>query len=189
VKIAICRNRDLQWFTAALILSAVSLPLVFAQSKDRDHPTPITSPEINGFVDKTVAGDHYYYSLTAGPGELTFGLSCEAGRDTNTSVVFQLFDITGHSVFYEPCNVCCGNTWQKVSRITLARKQPLVLLTNIYDGDGGKYRVRISGPLELAVSAPASGGAPSHGKLRIEMTDGTIQEIDLTRVRRLTWEP
>jgi hypothetical protein len=40
-----------------------------AQSKDRDHPTPLKSNELTGDLDNS--GNEYFYSFIAGPGELT----------------------------------------------------------------------------------------------------------------------
>jgi hypothetical protein len=54
---------------ASLLVLLAAAGSVFAQSTNRDHPTPFTSTEIKG----DLKGDEieYFYSFTAGPGEVT----------------------------------------------------------------------------------------------------------------------
>ena len=181
--------------SVVLFAVAASTPIpVAAQSRDRDHPTPIASPQISGTIDSTVAGGSYYYSVTAGPGDLAFTFDVESGngRGQIASVTFEVLDVNSRSVFQEFLQSFEGQSQRRPHTVTLARKQPLLLRVSVDRGVvsgsvSGRYRVSLSGPIELA-----RGGQPassSGGKLRIEMLDGTIQEIDLRLVRRLVWEP
>jgi hypothetical protein len=173
-----------------VFLACLAPPRLIGQSKDRDHPTPVVSPEITGLIDKTVAGDRYFYLLTAGPGQLTFTFDVSAGRGmlTFATVNFDLYFMDGRNVINGIlCNPSDGEDCRRTTTITLAKKQPLIVRISI-DGQSsaGKFRVGISGPLELASgNRPPSGQG---GKLRLEFADGTVQEIDMSRVRRLSWE-
>src|SRR5689334_19109505 len=59
------------------------------QSNDRDHPTRVTSDEINGELDNS--GNEYFYSFIAGPGELT--LTVDVRSSTGQALLnFELLD-------------------------------------------------------------------------------------------------
>src|ERR1017187_5319953 len=98
----IARNR-IFWVVVRVAVTGVLAwavgPLAQEKSKDRDHPTPLTSPEISGFIDQTVLGDYYYYSVTAGPGEVTFTFNVESGAGGVANVGFALFDVNSKQVF------------------------------------------------------------------------------------------
>ena len=87
--------------SAQVLLLAASIGIALSQSKDRDHPTLVTSPDITGFIDQTVENDNYYYSFTAGPGELTITFDVESTRGGSTvaAAVFSLYDVKGQQVF------------------------------------------------------------------------------------------
>src|ERR1017187_1548595 len=173
-----------------LLLACLAPSSLIGQSKDRDHPTPVVSPEISGFIDKTVAGDRYFYLLTAGPGELAFTFDVSAGRGmlTFATVNFDLYYMDGRNASNSIlCNPNDGSDCRRTTTMTLAKKQSLILRISIdSQSSAGKYRVGISGPLEIAPENRQSTG--QGGKLRVEFVDGTIQEIDMSRVRRRSWE-
>ena len=68
-------------FAGCLIVST-SINPSFAQSTDRDNPTPLTTKILSnpGRGDKNTV---YYYSLTAKPGKITITIDCDAGSDNN----------------------------------------------------------------------------------------------------------
>ena len=51
---------------------------LLAQSTDRDHPTPFKSDEIKGELNAQEI--EYFYSFTAGPGELTITVDVKSVR-------------------------------------------------------------------------------------------------------------
>src|SRR6476659_7073644 len=123
----------------------------FVQSTDRDRPTPLTSNEVSGtFSDPDQGDKEYFYSFTAGPGELTITFDLKGrDRDASGSVAFELLHMKGSDG--TPL-LCCdsaqmggGATGRAVASVTLTRRQTVILhLTNpMYRG--GSFHVRLSG--------------------------------------------
>jgi len=137
----------------------VSIPIVAnAQSQDRDNPTPFVSNTIKG--SGTGKKVEYFYSFTAGPGEvaITVDLKAKAGS-TNADV--EIFDEDGSKTFYYYPNATSQNE-HAVKRFTLNNKQLLVLRLAL-DSSAGEYSIKLGGAVELAVQAAAPPGdtAPS----------------------------
>jgi hypothetical protein len=207
-----------------LLLMAATAIGVNAQSQDRENPTPLIANTIKGNgIGKKV---EYYYSFTAGPGEVavTVDLKAKAGS-TNADV--EIFD-QDSKIFYVYPNATT-TAEHAVKRFTLSSKQPLILRLS-FDSSAGEYSIKLSGPVEFAApvvepaaSEPAataeqpatssseseattdtakSGktsklnfgvnilqsvgtqfGLPTTGVLHIVMKDGTVQDIDLSKVK------
>ena len=135
-----------------LIAATVS---ALAQSTDRDHPTPFTSTEINGELNAEDV--EYFYSFTAGPGEVTITVDVKSSGGT-TGIAFELLDRDASKVL-----ICCegaqadstGGSGREVVSIKLGKRQTVVLHLTPFKYGTGTYRVRISGAVALA--APAQG--------------------------------
>src|SRR5438128_4292062 len=126
---------------ASLILSSLAFASIatLAQSRDRDHPTPITSNDISGVI---LAGNDrykdykndYYYTLTAGPGEVAFTVNAQAA--THSAVVGAVLDVYDES---SETLFCCflvqssGADEQRIRRVTLSKRQQLTLHIQTYD--------------------------------------------------------
>jgi hypothetical protein len=139
-----------------LLLAAGLLALItangsaFAQSTDRDHPTPFTSDEIKG----ELKGEEieYFYSFTAGPGEVTLTVDVKSS-DGTTGTAFELLDSNANKVL-----ICCegaqadstGTTGRDVKSIRLGKRQTVILHLTPFKYGTGTYRVRISGAVSLA---------------------------------------
>ena len=139
-----------------LLLAAGLLALItangsaFAQSIDRDHPTPFTSDEIKG----ELKGEEieYFYSFTAGPGEVTLTVDVKSS-DGTTGTAFELLDSNANKVL-----ICCeyaqadstGTTGRDVKSIRLGKRQTVILHLTPFKYGAGTYRVRISGAVSLA---------------------------------------
>jgi hypothetical protein len=152
----------------------------------------VTAPEITGFIDGTNAKAVYHYKMLAGPGEVTFKLRLDAARDNSLLMVkFAASDSNYRSIFSEWVNASNGEVAGNAATIVLSKKQPILFQITIEDhgGKGGKYQVLLAGPIDYGSGAKQLATAPGKGKLRIEMLDGSTQEIDLARVKRLVWEP
>ena len=199
-----------------------------AQSQDRNNPTSLAADTIKGSgAGKKV---EYYYSFTAGPGEVvvTVDLKAKAGS-TNADV--EIFD-QDSKIFYVYPNATTTSE-HAVKRFTLNSKQPLILRLS-FDSSAGEYSIKLSGPVELAApvvepaaSEPAAAteqpatsssesdaatgatadtaksgktsklnfgvnilqsvgtqfGLPTSGVLHFVMKDGTVQDIDLSKVK------
>lgn len=123
-----------------------------AQSQDRDNPTPLVANTIKGNgIGKKV---EYYYSFTAGPGEvaLTVDLKAKAG---STSAEVEIFDEDASKIFYYYPNATSQNE-RAIKRITLSGKQLLTLRLAL-DSSAGDYSIKVAGPVEVATPAVASG--------------------------------
>ena len=116
-----------------------------AQSKDRDHPTPVTANEINGELD--ASGDEYFYSFSAGPGELT--IMVDVKSSTGQALLnFELLDRNAANAI-----LCCefaqanedGQSAREVKSVKLGKRQTVVLHVTIGKAGRGTYRVRLSG--------------------------------------------
>src|SRR5205809_5356393 len=84
---ACCGNLRCKLRILALVAVVFACLQVFAnaQSKDYEHPSPLTSNEISGSIGGSNIGDDYYYGFTAGPGEMSLTIRLEAGRDSAIS--------------------------------------------------------------------------------------------------------
>jgi hypothetical protein len=116
-----------------------------AQSKDRDHPTRVTSNEINGELDNS--GNEYFYSFTAGPGELTLTVDVKSSTD-QALLNFELLDSHAAAAI-----ICCefaqadgdGQSARVMKSIKLGKRQTVVLHVTVGKAGRGTYRVRLSG--------------------------------------------
>jgi hypothetical protein len=131
---------------ACLLFIAVALSgSTAAQSKDRDHPTPVKANEINGELD--ASGDEYFYSFVAGPGELT--IMVDVKSSTGQALLnFELLDRNAAAAI-----LCCeyaqanedGQSAREVKSVRLGKRQTVVLHVTIGKAGRGTYRVRLSG--------------------------------------------
>jgi hypothetical protein len=181
---------------ALLVFTFAFTPATSAQSSDRDHPTPLKSNEIEGDLD--ASGNESFYSFTAGPGELTITVDVKSS-DGTAVLEFELLDSTASKSI-----ICCefaqadsaGKSGRNIKSVKLAKRQTVVLHLTVGKTGTGTYRVRLGGAV-AAGGSTASGdnqtdnrlGLPTSGILRLEMSDGTTQEINLSRVRRVTIKP
>ena len=126
-----------------------------AQSKDRDHPTPVKSNEINGELD--ASGDEYFYSFLAGPGELI--ITVDVKSSTGQALLnFELLDKNAAAAI-----LCCefaqanedGESARNVKSVKLGKRQLVVLHVTVGKSGRGTYRVRLSGA--VAFEKPAQG--------------------------------
>jgi hypothetical protein len=139
----------------SLLLAASLLALIaatgsaFAQSTNRDHPTPFTSDEVKGELNGEEI--EYFYSFTAGPGELTITLDVKSS-DGTTGTAFELLDADANKVL-----ICCegaqadstGTTGRDVKSIKLSKMQTVILHLTPFKYGTGSYRVRISGAVNV----------------------------------------
>lgn len=185
-----------------------------AQSTDLDRPTPLTTNEISGRWPGSKAAS-YFYSFEAGPGQIMLMLDFVVDHDIQ-NVSGELTDSFGRgfanldddqkrselSYFTTPKGL------RLVGRYELKRRQKLVVRVSS-EGDAGeviagKYKVRVegSGVLFSQESTPPANAnttgsnvdtrvscLPKIGRLHLVMDDGTIQEINLRRVREASVKP
>lgn len=120
-----------------------------AQSTNRDHPTRLTSDEIKGELNGEEI--EYFFSFTAGPGEVTLTVDVKSS-DGTTGINFELLDRNAATPL-----ICCefaqadstGTTGRDVKSVKLAKNQTVVLHLTPFKYGKGTYRVRISGATDL----------------------------------------
>jgi hypothetical protein len=144
-------KKSLLLATSLLVLIAAT-GSAFAQSTNRDHPTPFTSNEINGELKGQDEEIEYFYSFTAGQGEVTITVDVKSSGGT-TGTAFELLDADANKVL-----ICCegaqadssGTTGRDVVSINLAKRQTVILHLTPFKYGTGTYRVRINGAVALS---------------------------------------
>jgi hypothetical protein len=131
---------------AFLLFFAVALSgSLSAQSKDRDHPIPVKSNEINGELD--ASGDEYFYSFFAGPGELTITVDVKSSGGT-AGINFELLDKNAATAI-----ICCefaqadstDQSGRDVKSVKVRSRQRVILHLTQFKYGTGTYRVRLGG--------------------------------------------
>ena len=151
-----------------------------AQSQDRDNPTPLAANTITGSgIGKKV---EYYYSFTAGPGEIivTIDLKAKAGS-TNADV--EIFDAESKIFYIYPNATTTAE--HAVKKVMLNSKQPLILRLAL-DSSAGEYSIKLSGPVELtapAVEPAASEPAATAEQPATSSTESTAGEATADAVK------
>jgi len=192
-----------QWAYTLLVLLFMffaPLGLVNAQSKDKGKPTPITSNEISGLIEPSNAGDVYYYSIVAGPGDGVILLNLEATQDSMVSLGFVL-SVGSKIIAGGGAIAHRGKRSAKQEvHVNLTQRQSLLLSIRLDSGSPGKYSFRFGGTLGVSKDKSetiAPGGTdfsealskprrvlqlPKKGTLFIHLKDGSVKEIDLSTV-------
>lgn len=128
-----------------LIAAAAVTGSAAAQSTDRDHPTRIHSEEINGELDGS--GNEYFYSFTAGPGELT--IMVDVKSSTGQALLnYELLKGDAAAAI-----LCCefaqadgdGQSARTVKSVKLGKRQTVILHVTVGKAGMGTYRVRLGG--------------------------------------------
>lgn len=185
-------NKILFFITAVVLFAANT---AHAQSSDRDHPTPLNAGEFSGSLDNN--NEEVFYSFVAGPGELKITVDTKARTGEIAVLNFELLARNGATAIF-----CCefaqgdgGGTGRAVKTVKLAKQQTVILHTTNGPVGGGSFNIRIAGAANFAsigksdnvnISESNQISVPANGKLRVELTDGSAQEFDLRRVRRVT---
>ncbi len=121
----------------------------FAQSTDRDNPTPLTEKILSN-PGKGNRNTVYYYSLTAKPGKITITIDCDAGRVNDafsTKVRIQTLDGKERGSGYAGCNP--GNPDRSTNDIGFKSETPVLLLLS----SSGHYKIKIEGDWTQSGSA------------------------------------
>lgn len=186
-----------------LFVCAISAVAQTAPSTDRDTPTPFAANEVKGegTDDKT----EYFYSFTAGPGEVTVTFDVKADKGANLhGFDYELFDAKSRRLvggFLDPVR---GESKLKIEKINVRGQQQLLLrlvVTEYVD----TYRIRLGGAVSGGESAMTTAHSmaispsiealpaktqtgnrmclPTAGTLVIILADGTEEQIDLSQVK------
>jgi len=165
--------------------------LAAAQSKDRDNPTPITSNPVSGSSRKDDRRE-FYYSFTAGPGELVVTLDVEglSGRVDSLSLVrLTFYDKEFHEVGkFARQSGLNGERKRQVERYTFPKETPLVMRVT-FDAGASAYKVVLGGDVSVGeppippVASSQVLQLPKTGVLTIKMRDGSVRTINLAEIQ------
>ena len=200
--------------TMSLIVIAVAPNSAIAQSTDIGNPTRLTSNEISGSFDSEKKGDNYFYSFTAGPGEVVITFSLKGpGSLTTSQYSVSVLDENSKELGNGFVTAGGGNSEQQVLRVKVPRKQVVLLRIRnltVIGGGTATYRLRVSGDVHIAQEAEADpleaatlrsiemrrnqsrNGLeclPKQGTLIVKMKDGSKKIIDLSEAETVTIVP
>ncbi len=181
-----------------LFVCALSAAAQTPPSTDRDSPTPFAANEVKGegTNDKT----EYFYSFTAGPGEVTLTFDVKADKGANLhGFDYELFDANSRRLaggFLDPVR---GESKRRIEKINVRGQQQLLLrlvVTEYVD----TYRIRVDGAVNGA--APVAPVAtlttalpgnrlclPASGTLVLTLADGSEEQVDLSQVKSAAIKP
>src|ERR1700674_3076118 len=115
------------WLVLSLLLVIAAASVAVAQSGSRDHPTPINSNELRGTLDSE--GGEFFYSFTAGPGELTLTVEVTS-REGTLAMPFELLEVNASDAIF-----CCeyaqadatGETGRAVKTVRIKGRRTVIL--------------------------------------------------------------
>lgn len=180
----------LNWPELALLLWLLLVALAgsaTAQSTDPKSPTPLTAGEISGGEIEERAS--YYFTLQAGPGEVTAALAAKMKQGAKgANVGVELIDANAKSLasalvsggldagkekietelFKQLGRLTSaadslggGDTRRKTARVNLRTRQPLVLKLTV-DKGVESFALNVGGAVEFAPDAPSSDAAQTY---------------------------
>lgn len=131
---------------AALIACAT---LTFAQSKDRDNPTPLTSNLLKGPVEPGLG--ECFFSFPAGPGEVKATLDVTATEGSYAPVDVHMYDEDANQLVELVVEPSPPMTDRKIGRFRLVRRETVTMGVVIDQGwqSIGSYQVRLEGAVQL----------------------------------------
>jgi hypothetical protein len=164
MRVQLGRNRTMrhsQLLMLVMLLLMAAASVTIAQSNDRDNPTPVSSNTIKGAgVGRKV---EYYYSFSAGPGEVVLTIDLKA-KSGSTGADVEVFDAGSNKIFYFFPKATRNNE-RAVKRFRVAHKETVVLRL-AFDLNAGDYTIKLGGSVELAaIDSPARGVKPPPASL------------------------
>ena len=126
-------------------------------STDRDNPTAVTSNTISG--DGVDEKTEYFYTFTAGPGDVTVTLDVKAEKNVAVSSVdIALYDAKSKSLLSTYANPDHGSSKRTVETVKVRGTQALLLEVTVSPGVD-TFKIKLDGAVQIT---PATGtDAPS----------------------------
>ena len=133
----------------ALVMASAT----FAQSTDQSNPTAITANEL------VIAGPKknnqlYFYSFSAGPGEVTLSLNVKA-KSSSTFVGIKIFDSESNTLAYHNMSADTGSPGIALKKFEVGEKQTLTM-SFTSDPSLGECRIKFGGAVELGSAEVSS---------------------------------
>lgn len=172
---------------ASVVFANLPTHSASAQSADRDRPTPITSNEIQGSLQES---SDFFYSVVAGAGDLSVTIDLKPSRSSIAVATLRLYGENGKELLNAPLIPTANSSGgdRQTAKINLPTQQKVLLRITEGTGYGGNYRIRLDGAVSFGTTGTGL-KVPQSGTLRIEFKDGSAQEFDLSRVRRILVNP
>lgn len=177
------------------LMFAAFTGLSSAQSEDADNPTPLSSRELKGSLggeDKEL-----YYSFVAGPGKVTVTVDIKATEGV-ASMTLNFSAAKSADVLVMPLATHRGSK-RETDSFRLNKRQTVVMKLASTGSYKGSYLIRLDGAVDFQ-SADASSSKnstgdfsadciPKSGTLSFVMSDGTLKEINLKNVQKVSHKP
>lgn len=176
-----------------------------AQSGDADNPTPLASKELKGSLGG--ADKEQYYSFVAGPGKVTVTVDIKAAGGV-ASMTLNFSAAESADVLVMPLASHRGNK-REVDSFNLDKKQTVVMKLASTGSYNGRYIIRLDGAVDFQPAdtpspqtQPADTPSPKNstgdfsrdclpksGTLSFVMSDGTVKEINLKDIQKVSHKP
>lgn len=133
--------------------------IAYAQSSDPSAPMPILANPFTGAI-RPKDNASYYYSFTAGPGNLTISVPVKTNGNLSQLSV-EVYD-SNNSLLLNVDATSSGSTQE--TTISLSASQRLIMkLTGLRSNDSGSFSIKLKGRIDLQppVSAPSVPGTTS----------------------------
>jgi hypothetical protein len=130
-------------------IALTSINSSFAQSTDRDNPTPLTEKILSnpGTQNENTV---YYYSLTAKPGKITITIDSDAGSVNDAfSTTVRLETLNGKNLVYANAVSSPGSPNRTVDSADFTSETPVLLLIS----SRGHHKIKIDGDWTQSGSA------------------------------------
>ncbi len=151
------------------------LPPALAQSIDSATPTQLESNQIEGEVE--ASGQSYYYTFSAGPGDLSLKVDGETDfYSTNARVILR--DERGIELSNVNLNAT-GNGASTSAKIHLTRQQviKMQILLGVNVGIHLKYKLSLAGPLNLSAQQTRLAGVDQNEQIASVSIPTTVPTI------------
>lgn len=156
-------SRRIVQMASALLILGMSAATVMAQSTNRDAPTPVTSDTLTG-TGLHLQAQTFYYSLTAGPGELMLTLDADAGNTNGNGVVasYSLQNRDGGEILSADAYATPGMPARSVKRVSFRTASPMILVIRLAPGATADYTytLKLSGAVRLPSPEPTPTPSP-----------------------------
>src|SRR5690349_15744922 len=166
------------WFAAIVILTAASHTAraqqgqqddfpALPQSTDANRPTPVTSRSFSG--ELRGSGQDYYYSLTAGPGQVNVTLVVVVAEGGAAQAVVDLYDQNGSPLLSNIAVRGTANGEPVSQTLMVAARQNVFVRVRDTSGNQGIFGMQFDGAVEVSQATPSQGvpaqtnGYPAQG--------------------------
>jgi hypothetical protein len=169
-----------------------------AQSGNPDNPTPLSNSELKGILGG--ADKEFYYSFVAGPGKVTVTTDIKASEGV-ASMTLNFSAAESADILVMPVATHRGSK-REVDSFNLDKRQTVVMKLASTGSYKGSYVIRLDGPVDFksdnTTSAPQPKNStgvftgdclPKSGIMSFVMSDGTVKEINLNNVQKVSHKP